>query len=243
MSAMPLSVAAINTAGLLASELKAPLRALRGLAHMLQARPGVGEVERDLVDGIILQSEALLSGIDQLGNVLTSPATETEIPKFFGTRDEKGKRRALPPVLAQDSEPINTAVCQVQVALEQLLDAAQSFANSKSIQISWDPPTKLPCVRGSRVSVMAVLSTVLDSAVEVAPTGSLVEVIALEREGMVIVEVKDEGAGIQLASDGLSLASSQIDAMGGQLIINHPLSRTGEGRRYGTQVQMCFACL
>mmetsp|Transcript_11552 Transcript_11552/g.42251 ORF Transcript_11552/g.42251 Transcript_11552/m.42251 type:complete len:571 (-) Transcript_11552:6-1718(-) len=240
IQSLPLSSAARNAAGLLATELKAPLRALRGLAHMLQSRPGVGEVERDLVDGVLLQSEALQTGIDQLGNVLVSPTLEREVPAVLEARI-KPKPRALPPALSRDAEPLNATYGDVHGGLEQLLDAAASIAKHRSIHISWEIQEPLPSVRGSRVSVMGILSAVLDSAVQVAPSRSRVEVVAFDREGMVVVEVKDEGSGVQVVSDGMGLARSQIDAMGGQLIVNHPLGYTGDGRRYGTQIQLCFA--
>ncbi len=132
------------------------------------------------------------------------------------------------------------------------LDDAQRLAEQKNIQLTASVQSDLPAIYGSPVRIQQLFTNLLSNAVKFTPEGGNVSLSLYERNGFIVGEVKDNGAGIPeedlehvfndfyRASNvevpgtglGLPIVKRIVEAHGGEIEVESPCSETGTGCRF-----------
>jgi len=153
---------------MVAHELRSPLGAVLGWAHMLRRRGSEEEFERGL--DVIEQSVAVqVKLVDDLLDM---------------SRIVSGKVRLDPEVL------------EARVFVEAALEAMRPAAAAKGVQMREVLDAAAPPVRGDRTRLQQILTNLLSNAIKFTPQGGLVEVRLQAADGGVAVSVSDTGVGI-----------------------------------------------
>ncbi len=90
-----------------------------------------------------------------------------------------------------DTEPLD-----IRRPIEQLLEELQSRARQKEIRLLKDISGKIPPVLMTELHFIQALSNLMDNAIKYSGSGASVTVRALPKDGIVRVEVEDQGIGI-----------------------------------------------
>ncbi len=149
-------------------ELRTPLTALQGFSELLATRPFAGGEVRRLAE--IMRGE-----IERLGRIVSD---------FL---DLARLERGLPPAIRRavlDPAPL-------------IADAVDLFRRTRTThQLELHVDGALPCVDADADALDRVLKNLIGNALKYSPPGSCVRVRARAGDGVIAVEVEDEGPGI-----------------------------------------------
>ncbi len=151
-----------------AHELRTPLMAAGGFLQLLQK----GVINQDRLPATIDTVARNIQQITTLVNdILFLQEMDLILPKF---------------------QPVNMVVVAYEVA-ERYQDKAA--ANLLTIQVN--APKNLPNISGDPKSLERALTALVDNAIKFSPHGGRVEINLCEETNYVVVDVKDEGIGIE----------------------------------------------
>jgi signal transduction histidine kinase len=157
--------------GNVSHELKTPVTVIRGLVETLVDDP---ELEPPLLQRFLgkidRQSERLLNLVTDL---LSLSRLESE------------------------EVPLELSPLDVGDVLEESLRLIEPAAEAKRISLTADWPEEPLLVDGDDEALRQAVSNLLDNAVKYSPEGSRVTLRAREDDGQVVIEVADEGPGIE----------------------------------------------
>lgn len=151
-----------------AHDLRTPMTRLRGIAEMGIQSELNEETCRETLGRCIEESEQILTMLNTLMDISEA---ETGAMKL-------------------DRSPI-----QVPELLASAADLYAYVAEDSEIDIRVNSPRELT-IFADATRMAQVLANLLDNAIKYSPKGSLVELTAEEKEGMVLLSVKDTGLGI-----------------------------------------------
>jgi signal transduction histidine kinase len=230
-----------SISGMLVHDLKQPLMSLAVNAELLRELAEYAPVLRQALEHVALPEKShLVEMIDELGQVTDDIKTSIEHLNDLITslRGFSAQRRADPSVpVATDPLPI----------LRHAMSVCQELAVKVRAQIGYEGPRELPRVRIPPTELTQVLINLVANGAQAvaargAPNGK-VSIMAREADGMLTIEVKDDGVGMtndvlkrvgtpffttRAQGTGLGLAQCQrlIGTAGGRLRIE---SEPGKG--------------
>ncbi len=153
--------------------------------------------------------------------------------------------RAQPPATTPGTAAESVDLC---VALADAVRFFQPAAREKAIDLAIAAPCESFAVAGSFEGVKSILGNLLSNAIKYSPPGGKVSVSLARGEGVAILTVSDQGIGIPEAEKGrlfseffrasnarsftesgtglgLAVVKSEVDAMGGSLVIQSEESK------------------
>ena len=151
-----------------AHELRTPLMAAGGFLQLLQKGAITSDKLPDTIDTIARNIQQITTLVN---DILFLQETDLILPKF---------------------QPVNMAILANDVAKKYQEKAA---ANLLTVQVETE--TGLPNVLGDAKSLERALMALVDNAIKFSPDGGQVEIKLRKEENYVLVEVKDNGIGIQ----------------------------------------------
>jgi two-component system phosphate regulon sensor histidine kinase PhoR len=154
-------------------ELRTPLAALKSVVETLQA---------GALDDPNAAREFLARGDAELDRLVLMVEELLQL-----SRIESGDARLKRAVLSPD-ELLSTAVRRMQDA-----------ADKHGVQVSLDAPAELPTISGDRDLLERAVVNLIDNAIKFTPNGGSIGVSARSTNGMLLVEVSDNGEGIDPA--------------------------------------------
>lgn len=151
-------------------ELRTPVTSIKGFADtLLDGAMEDGETLRRFLELIDREADRLAHIISDLLDLSRLECTNASMP--------------LSPVMISD-------------AAQRALEAVQSKAEGKSIQVLLQIPAELPAVQGDEPLIVQVLVNLLENAVKYTPDGGSIVVSASCVGATVRVDVSDTGVGI-----------------------------------------------
>jgi len=152
-------------------ELKTPLTVIRGLTETLHEDPEMEAATRiRFLEKLDRQVGRL---VDLVGDLLSISRLESEMAPF-------------------DMEKLDLAALAVECAAEQ-----ESVAEAAGLRLETEPSERALPVRGDRASLGQAIGNLLDNALKYTPRGGRVVLRARASEGWAVVEVEDDGIGIE----------------------------------------------
>lgn len=209
-------------------ELRTPLTAIKGFAEFLSASwSDTPEVDRlDLVNRILMAGVRLDSLIQDLLDF---------------SRLERGQ-------LAMRPEQLH-----IKDLLDEMVERAEPILEAHRVPRDIDPGLTM---YADRTGMIRVLDNLLSNAVKFSPAGSDIAFAALQDGNMVVIEVTDQGIGIDSSEQekvfdrfyrvaessgrpgtgiGLAIVKEFVEAQGGTISVR---SRRGEGSTFAVRVPM-----
>jgi signal transduction histidine kinase len=151
----------------IAHELRTPLTAANGYLQMMQSGKLEGEALHEALDSVRRNVQHVVSLVNDI-------------------------------LFMQEMDLINLRFQPVDLSevARQALDDLRSLAEEKQIRFQAEIPDGLPPVAGEPKSLERAFRAILDNAVKFSPAGSQVRVGVRQEGSRLVVEVKDQGAGI-----------------------------------------------
>ncbi len=189
-------------------ELRTPLNAILGFAQLLQDELAPGK-QKDNVNMIRSAGEHLLKLINEVLDI---------------ARIESGEV-----ILTLAPTPVNDL-------LEEAIHYISPLGKIRDIHIAFDIKGTLVAL-AERQKLLQVILNLLSNALKYGPVNSTVQLIAYQKDGLIIVEVFDEGAGIPkslkqrlfTAFDRLGAEQSKIEGTGLGLALSKQLMTAMQG--------------
>ena len=199
-------------------DLRTPLTRLRGTAEMALAGPP--DVDR--------YREALADCVEESDRVLVMLNTLMDISEA-----ESG-------AMQLQREPV-----ELVAVVERAVDLYKEVADAGGVDLTLEPPNASILVSGDRARLEQVAANLVDNAVKYTPAGGRV-VVAVARDGMATITVRDTGVGIPadelprvwdrlFRGDrsraqrglglGLSLVKAIVEAHGGTVAVESEVGR------------------
>ncbi|MFB0545983.1 MAG: ATP-binding protein, partial [Anaerolineae bacterium] len=148
-------------------DLRSPLTFMRGYATMI---PMVGEVnpkQQDFIENIVKSIEQMTELIDDLLDI--------------------GKIEA--------GVGLTMTTCRVDEIIREVVESMRGQADIKRLSLKAELPDDLPPVIGDQTLLRQAITNLVDNAIKYTPSGS-VTVRAEEKDGQVVIHVRDTGLGI-----------------------------------------------
>jgi len=185
-----------------AEELHAPLTTMRGFLDVVLTTPGgvLTPDQRRFLTASLRNSENLLRTVEDLLVVAQLEAGDLELQ-------------------LGDVDILDVAA--------EAVENARAAADEKGVMLDLDS-RGFPAVNGDRARLAQLLRSVIANAIEVTPRGGRVELVAEALGGIVILSVRDTGAGVapraeraRVIADGLAvpIAKGIAEAHGGTLTL------------------------
>lgn len=167
-----------------------PLTALRTFGKLLLKRLQPGDVNREVANSIVRESDRLKELLQQFDSAIDLTALPSKDAATLATMDTAKPLLLLPN--AQSKE-----LCWVVDVLEPLLVSASAIATERELQLQTEIPPELPPVRVNSQCLREVLSNLIDNALKYTPAGGQISLQAgLEKERLQGVAISDTGPGI-----------------------------------------------
>lgn len=167
-----------------------PLTALRTFGKLLLKRLQPEDVNREVANSIVRESDRLKELLQQFDSAIDLTALPSTPAAKIATMDTAKPLLLLPN--AQGKE-----LCWVVDVLEPLLVSASAIATERELQLQTEIPPELPPVRVNSQCLREVLSNLIDNALKYTPAGGQISLQAgLEKERLQGVAISDNGPGI-----------------------------------------------
>jgi signal transduction histidine kinase len=228
-------------------QLRNPLTAIYTFGKLLLKRLPTGDVNRQVANHILRESEHLKELLQQL-DVSIEPATE----KF-----------TLPgqvlPLSLLPSSSIQLQPCAIPEILEPILANAAEVAQEKQLSFQVDMPPQLPLAMASRSALREVLGNLIDNALKYTLQGGI-EVLVKPLPHQLAIDISDSGVGIPAADLpqlfqrsyrgaqangtipgtglGLAIAKELVEQMGGTIEVVSPVNSQGQGTKFTVRLPL-----
>lgn len=224
-----------NMVSLVSHELRAPLAAtVQYLEVILSGMAGdIPPDARDMIDRSNLRLREMLELIRKWLNLATFD----------------------PIKMAEHFEDVN-----LPEAAKASVSLLKSLASEKKLRLTVDAPRSLPTIKGSKVALEEIFNNLIGNAIKYNKEGGYVEVRFQEKDDDILVEVSDNGIGIdeehlprifdefyrvdgrrnapiQGSGLGLSIVKTMVDAHGGHIDVK---SRLEEGTAFTIRFPKSF---
>ncbi len=167
-----------------------PLTALRTFGKLLLKRLQPGDVNREVANSIVRESDRLKELLQQFDSAIDFTALPS-LTTSLATID------TAKPLLLLPNPQGKKELCWVADILEPLLASAQAIANERDLQLQTEIPPELPPVRVNSQCLREVLSNLLDNALKYTPAGGQISLQAgLEKDQFQGIAISDNGPGI-----------------------------------------------
>lgn len=153
--------------GMVSHELKTPITVVMGSIYAAMSEGISHEEAQDLLDNAASSTESLASIVDNLLELSRAQANRLSIRK----------------------EPVDISAT-VRDVMEKLKD------KSPKHRLITDVSAGLPKVLADRVRVERIIQNLVDNAIKYSPQGGDINISALQKDGYLVLEVKDHGMGI-----------------------------------------------
>ncbi|GAA6620171.1 hypothetical protein NUACC26_059870 [Scytonema sp. NUACC26] len=180
-------------------QLRNPLTALRTFGKLLLKRLRPGDVNQDVANSIVRESDRLkelLQKFDEVIDLTAEDLRPVALPgKEVYVEANVQKEPKAPLLLPGTGE--KEIDCSIESILEPLLVSASAIAQERNLQLVVEIPPRLPFVRVNRKSLEEVLSNIIDNALKYTPSGGKILIQAgQEKPSFQGIAVSDTGPGI-----------------------------------------------
>ncbi len=149
-------------------DLRSPLTAVLGYAELLERVGPLNDQQRDFVKHI-------QSGVINITSLVNDLLDLSRIEAGFDARKED---------------------VQLEEIVKQSLENLRGILTGKHIRLEVSLPERVPALRGSRIRLRQMVDNLIGNAVKYTPEGGQVSVRLSAEEGLVILQVVDNGPGI-----------------------------------------------
>jgi signal transduction histidine kinase len=176
-----------------------PLTALRNFVKLLLTRLRPGDLNRDVGENIIRESDRLkelLQKFEQVVDWTEVDLATLSLPKNEPVVEATVRREAKPALLLPGTGEQVTD-CYVADLLTPLLVSAKAIAQERQIKLKADIPPNLPLVKANIKALQEVLSNIIDNALKYTPQGGRIYIQAgQEKSKFQGIAISDNGPGI-----------------------------------------------
>ncbi|MFQ4165697.1 MULTISPECIES: sensor histidine kinase [Nostocales] len=232
-------------------QLRNPLTALRTFGKLLLKRLRPGDINQEVANSIVRESDRLKELLQKFDEVIDLTAEDLgsvalpskEVYVEANVQKEPKTSLLLPGTGEKETD------CSIMDILEPLLVSASAIAQERNLQLVVEIPPHLPLVRVNRKSLEEVLSNIIDNALKYTPAGGKILVQAgQEKPSFQGIAISDTGPGIppqdlehlgerhyrgvqaqtQIPGTGLglSIAKQLIEQMQGEIQVFSPALNT-----------------
>jgi signal transduction histidine kinase len=228
-----------------------PLTALRTFGKLLLKRLQPGDVNREVANSIVRESDRLKELLQQFDYAIDFTALPSTPAATLATIDPAKPLLLLPNAQGEKE------LCWVGDILEPLLVSARAIATERDLQLQTEIPPELPPVRVSSQCLREVFSNLIDNALKYTPAGGQISLQAgLEKERFQGIAISDTGPGIppedkkhlferhyrgvqaqtEIPGTGLGLAIARelLEQMQGEIQVESPAINTNNEDHPGT---------
>ena len=152
-------------------ELRTPLTNVRSYAETL--REAGGDIPRDTADSFL---DIIINETDRMTHIVQDLLTLSRLD-------------------AGDAELVLSRF-PFEEAIESVVRANALNARQRGHELAYDPPESLPLIVGDRSRLEQVMMNIIGNAVKYTPDGGHIRVTAGAADGVVWMEVSDDGIGI-----------------------------------------------
>ncbi|MEH1942446.1 MAG: HAMP domain-containing sensor histidine kinase [Nostoc sp.] len=176
-----------------------PLTALRTFGKLLLKRLRPADVNRDVANSIVRESDRLQELLQQFDRVID--LTEADLAPLNLAKNEVFveatiQKDAKPPLLLPGTGD-KAVDCSLADILEPLLISAKAIAQERKIKLLAETPQNLPLVRANVKALQEVLTNIIDNALKYTPTGGEISIQAgQEKANFQGIVISDNGPGI-----------------------------------------------
>jgi len=151
-------------------ELRTPLAVIRTTAELAARRPRSAEAYRDALDQVAAESERMTRLLDDLLLLARVDAEAVDMPK---------------------------SALNLAALVKDLCSQLTFLADAKQVQIAFNASAATPLVLGNEAAIRRLILALLDNAVKYSRQGGTVRVVLQTTAEQVILEVIDNGPGIE----------------------------------------------
>ncbi len=177
-----------------------PLTALRTFGKLLLKRLRPGDVNQEVAESIVRESDRLkelLQKFDEVIDLTTEDLAPLKLPEENEVFVEATVEKDSQPALLLPGTGEKETDCNLADVLQPLLVSAQAIAQERNLQLIADIPPNLPLVRVNLKALTEVLSNILDNALKYTPAdGKIMIQAGQEKDNFLAVSITDTGPGI-----------------------------------------------
>jgi signal transduction histidine kinase len=179
-------------------QLRNPLTALRTFGKLLLKRLRPGDINQDVANSIVRESDRLKELLQKFDEVIDLTAEDLS-PVALPAKEVyvANVQQALKAPLMLPGTGEKEIDCSIESILEPLLVSASAIAQERNLQLAVEIPPRLPLVRVNRKSLEEVLSNIIDNALKYTPKGGKILIQAgQEKPSFQGIAISDTGPGI-----------------------------------------------
>jgi len=175
-----------------------PLTALRTFGKLLLKRLRPADINRDVANSIVRESDRLQELLQQFEQVIDLADTDLaplHLPNevFLEATVQKD---AKPPLLLPGTGD-KAVDCSIADILEPLLISAKAIAQERKLKLITEFKHNLPLVRANIKALREVLNNIIDNALKYTPSGGKILIQAGQQKGNLQgIVISDNGPGI-----------------------------------------------
>ncbi|WP_414574812.1 sensor histidine kinase [Anabaena sp. CCY 9402-a] len=176
-----------------------PLTALRTFGKLLLKRLRPGDINRDVGDNIVRESDRLTELLQKFDQVIDWANLDLELLSLPDNEAfvEATVQKESQPVLLLPGTGDKATDCSLAELLTPLLVSAQAIAQERNLELILEVPQGLPLVRANLKSLQEVLSNIIDNALKYTPSGGKVYIeLGQEKANFQGIAISDTGPGI-----------------------------------------------
>jgi two-component system, OmpR family, phosphate regulon sensor histidine kinase PhoR len=157
-----------NIISMIAHDMKSPIISIHGFAHRLLTRANADKQKQylEIIEKESTRLEALINEFLELSRLQAGKLT------------------------------LNLSSTSLDKELYELFDLYQHRASEKGLRLELRSDEPLPIIEADSHRLRRALSNLLDNAIKFSQSGGTITLLTREREGEVVVEIRDQGVGI-----------------------------------------------